>query len=69
MSHPTYTPEDVITRVIDAEFGEASEWAGDDNRALCPDCCRTMAVTIREALASEGFIIMRDLTTLPTEEI
>jgi len=53
-----YSPEDVITRVIDTEFGDASEWAGDDNRALCPGCCRRIAVDIREALEADGFHIV-----------
>jgi len=53
----SYTPEDVITRVIDAEFGDTSEWAMEAG-ALCPCCSRKIAVAIREALEAEGFRIV-----------
>ena len=53
----SYSPEDVITRVIDAEFGEDSAWAGGED-GLCPDCCHKVAVNIRAALESEDFVIV-----------
>lgn len=55
-SETVYTPTDVVTRIIDTALNYDNT---DDGEGLCPDCCRTLAEEVIEALETEGFTIVR----------